>query len=215
MALSRRDEAEAERIRAKLRELQNISQPMSNNEKAAKLEAMNRKNRADNFKNASELKPVNTSLKAGEAGYDPFSRRWTRSRNYYAAKPAADNTEEVVNGSVGNNSVAGNEDVKNSAQAGTAATVAAQVAAADAGKLVDTNAPVDLGTASNAMHTFELPISLSVLDEYGGPKGLFDGYMARKQKIEATMGFKVPDNDGRRHALTLSVSDYKRRRGLL
>ncbi|KAI3898840.1 hypothetical protein MKW92_010789, partial [Papaver armeniacum] len=29
---------------------------------------------------------VNTSLKAGEAGYDPFSRRWTRSRNYYDAE---------------------------------------------------------------------------------------------------------------------------------
>ncbi|PAN21224.1 hypothetical protein PAHAL_3G451100 [Panicum hallii] len=214
MALSRRNEAEAERIRAKLNSLQNMSQPMSKNEKAAKLEAMNRKNRAENFKNASELKPVNTSLKAGEAGYDPFSRRWTRSRNYYAAKPGGDNAEEVANGS-NDNAVAGNEDVKNKAQTGTAATAAAQVAAADAGKLVDTNAPVDLGTESNALHTFELPISLSALQEFGGAKGLFDGYMARKQKIEATMGYKVPDNDGRRHALTLSVSDYKRRRGLL
>jgi RNA polymerase-associated protein RTF1 len=214
MALSRRDDSEAKRIRARLNELQNMSQPMSKNEKAAKLEAMNRKNRADNFKNASELKPVNTSLKAGEAGYDPFSRRWTRSRNYYASKPAGDNAEEAPNGTA-DSSVVAIEDVKSGAQAGTAATAAAQVAAADAGKLVDTNAPVDLGTESNAMHTFELPISLSVLEQYGGPKGLFDGYMARKQKIEATMGFKVPDNDGRRHALTLSVSDYKRRRGLL
>ncbi|TVU49979.1 hypothetical protein EJB05_01327, partial [Eragrostis curvula] len=214
MALSRRDDAAAKRIRAKLNELQNMSQPMSKNEKAAKLEAMNRKNRADNFKNASELKPVNTSLKAGEAGYDPFSRRWTRSRNYYASKPAGENAEEAPNGTA-DNSVATNEDGKNTVQAGTAATAAAQVAAADAGKLVDTNAPVDLGTESNAMHTFELPISLSGLQQYGGPKGLFAGYMARKQKIEATMGFKIPDNDGRRHALTLSVSDYKRRRGLL
>ena len=214
MALSQRNEAEAERIHAKLNSLQNMSQPMSKNEKASKLEAMNRKNRAENFKNASEMKPVNTSLKAGEAGYDPFSRRWTRSRNYYAAKPGGDNAEEVANGSNGS-AVAGNEDVKNKAQTGTAATAAAQVAAADAGKLVDTNAPVDLGTESNALHTFELPISLSALQEFGGAKGLFDGYMARKQKIEATMGYKVPDNDGRRHALTLSVSDYKRRRVLL
>jgi len=212
--LSQRNEAEAERIHAKLNSLQNMSQPMSKNEKAAKLEAMNRKNRAENFKNASEMKPVNTSLKAGEAGYDPFSRRWTRSRNYYAAKPGGDNAEEAANGSNGS-AVAGNEDVKNKAQTGTAVTAAAQVAAADAGKLVDTNAPVDLGTESNALHTFELPISLSALQEFGGAKGLFDGYMARKQKIEATMGYKVPDNDGRRHALTLSVSDYKRRRGLL
>ncbi|CAN6334256.1 unnamed protein product [Urochloa humidicola] len=214
MALSRRNEAEAERIRVELNKLQNRPQPMSKDEKAAKLEAMNRKNRAENFKNASEMKPVNTSLKAGEAGYDPFSRRWTRSRNYYAAKPGGENAEEAPNGSSGN-AVAGNEDGKNKAQTGTAATAAAQVAAADAGKLTDTNAPVDLGTESNALHTFELPISLSALQEFGGAKGLFDGYMARKQKIEATMGYKVPDNDGRRHALTLSVTDYKRRQGLL
>jgi RNA polymerase-associated protein RTF1 len=207
MALSWRDDAEAKRICARLNELQNRSQPMSKNEKAAKLEAMNRKNRAGSFKNASELKPVNTSLKAGEAGYDPFSRRWTRSRNYYASKPAGDNADEAPNGTDGS-AVAASQVVKTDAQAG-------KVAAADAGKLVGTNAPVDLGTESNAMHTFELPISLSVLENYGGPKGLFHGYMARKQKIEATMGFKVPDNDGRRHALTLSVSDYNRPRGLL
>uniref|UniRef100_J3NDX1 Plus3 domain-containing protein n=1 Tax=Oryza brachyantha TaxID=4533 RepID=J3NDX1_ORYBR len=213
MSLARRDEAEAERIRTKLNQLQNMSQPMSNNVKAAKLEAMNRKNRADNFKNASEMKPVNTSLKAGEAAYDPFSRRWTRSRNYYAAKPEGENAE-VPNGDSAS-AVAGNEDKKNGPRGGTAATAAALVAAADAGKLVDTNAPVDLGTESNVLHNFELSISLAGLEEFGGPKGLFDGYMARKQKIEATMGYKVPDNDGRRHALTLTVSDYKRRRGLL
>ncbi|RCV25832.1 hypothetical protein SETIT_5G197300v2 [Setaria italica] len=69
------------------------------------------------------------------------------------------------------------------------AIAAAQVAAADAGKLIDINAPVDLGTESNVLHTFELPISLSALQEFGGAKGLFDGYMVRKQKIEATMGY--------------------------
>ncbi|PWZ32025.1 Protein RTF1 [Zea mays] len=214
MALSRRNDAEAERIRVKLKNLQSRPQAVSKDNKAAKLEAMNRKNRADNFKNASELKPVNTSLKAGEAGYDPFSRRWTRSRNYYASKPGGDNAEETANKS---SSIVepSNGDIKSKAQTGTSATTAAQVAAADAGKLIDTNAPVDLGTESNVMHTFELPISLSALQEFGGAKGLFDGYMARRQKIEATMGYKVPDNDGRRHALTLSVSDYKRRRGLL
>jgi RNA polymerase-associated protein RTF1 len=213
MALSQGNEAEAERIRVELNKLQK-PQPIKKDDKAAKLEAMNRKNRAENFKIASEMKPTNISLKAGEDGYDPFSRRWTRSRNYYAAKPGGDNAEEAANGS-GDNAVAGNEDGKNKAHTGTTATAAAQVAAADAGKLIDTNAPVDLGTASNVLHTFDLPISLAALQEFGGAKGLFDGYMARKQKIEAAMGYKVPDNDGRRHALTLSVSDYKRRRGLL
>ncbi|XP_051185314.1 protein RTF1 homolog [Lolium perenne] len=217
MALVRRDEAEAERIRAKLNQLQKIAQPLSTNEKAAKLEEMNRKNRAENFKNASEMKAVNTSLKAGEAGYDPFSRRWTRSRNYFAGKPGGEaegDNGEAANGNDGN-VMADKEDVKSGVRVGTVVTASALVAAAEAGKLVDTNAPLDLGTETNPLHNFELPISLAVLQEYGGPKGLFEGYMARKQKIEATMGYKIPDNDGRRHALTLSVSDYKRRRGLL
>ncbi|CAM0949683.1 unnamed protein product [Alopecurus aequalis] len=215
MALVRRDDAEAERIRARLNQLQKIAQPMSTNEKAAKLEEMNRKNRAENFKNASEMKAVNTGLKAGEAGYDPFSRRWTRSRNYFAGKPGGEaegDNAEAANAN-GGNVMADKEDVKSGV--GTVVTASALVAAAEAGKLVDTNAPLDLGTETNPLHNFELPISLAVLQEYGGPKGLFEGYMARKQKIEATMGYKIPDNDGRRHALTLSVSDYKRRRGLL
>ena len=87
MALSRRNEAAAARIRAKLKNLQSRPQLMSKVNKAANLETMNWKNRLDNFKNASELKLVNISLKAGESGYDPFSRMWTRSRNYYASKP--------------------------------------------------------------------------------------------------------------------------------
>jgi RNA polymerase-associated protein RTF1 len=182
MALVRRDEAEAERIRAKLNQLQKIAQPLSTNEKAAKLEEMNRKNRAENFKNASEMKAVNTGLKAGEAGYDPFSRRWTRSRNYFAGKPGGEaegDTAEAANGNDGN-VMAGKEDVKSGVRVGTVVTASALVAAAEAGKLVDTNAPLDLGTETNPLHNFELPISLAVLQEYGGPKGLFEGYMARK-----------------------------------
>ncbi|XVF40535.1 hypothetical protein PTKIN_Ptkin01aG0121400 [Pterospermum kingtungense] len=44
------------------------------------------------------LKPVNTALKAGEAGYDPFLRRWTRSRNYYVTKPPGVDASAVANG---------------------------------------------------------------------------------------------------------------------
>jgi RNA polymerase-associated protein RTF1 len=47
----------------------------------------------ENFKNASMLKPVNTFAKEGEAGYDPFSRRWTRSQNYYQSQPKAEEKE--------------------------------------------------------------------------------------------------------------------------
>lgn len=72
------------------------------------------------------------SLKAGDAGYDPFSRRWTRSRNYYVTK-----------------AVDRNEAVEGTADKDTAAALEA---AADAEKLVDTNAPMDRGTKSNMLH---------------------------------------------------------------
>lgn len=172
---------------------------------------MNRKNRVENFRNASELKPVNSSLKSGEAGYDPFSRRWTRSRNYYVpnnrGEEAANEETVVAVPTVNGGTVI--------AESGVVATAAALEAAAGAGKLVDTSAPVDQGTESHLLHNFELPISLATLQKLGGPQGAQAGYMARKQIVEAIYGVKVPDNDGRRHALTLTVSDYKRRRGLL
>lgn len=220
-AESHGNSTEVDRIRAKLKELEDLSRhPTRIDAKAIKLAEMNRKNKAENFRNASELKPVNTSLKAGEAGYDPFSRRWTRSMNYYApANPEVDEIGPITNG--GNENAAASSGGANGMTAdkgvevGVLATAAALEAAAGAGKLVDTTAPVDLGTESNSLHNFDLPISLAGLQKFGGPHGVHLGFMARKQKIEATIGYKVPDNDGRRHVLTLSVSDYKRRRGLL
>ncbi|KAK6917515.1 Plus-3 domain [Dillenia turbinata] len=213
LAESRQDMAEVERIKARLLELEASRQAEKKDAKAIRLAEMNRRNRVENFKNASELKRVNTSLKAGEAGYDPFSRRWTRSRNYYASKPdGGGETETAANGDV----TASAEPSSNGAvAAGMAATAAALEAAAGAGKLVDTSAPVDQGTELNSLHDFELSISLAGLQKFGGPQGAQMAFMARKQRIEATVGCKVPENDGRRHALTLTVSDYKRRRGLL
>uniref|UniRef100_A0A7N0VI49 Plus3 domain-containing protein n=1 Tax=Kalanchoe fedtschenkoi TaxID=63787 RepID=A0A7N0VI49_KALFE len=207
VAESRRDDAEVERIKLKLQKLEESRQPQVKDEKALRLAEMNKKNRAENFKNASLMKPVKTGLKAGEAGYDPFSRRWTKSTNYFSAKPAANGDAAAE--------VSG--DVKSSAAVGGgfAATAAALEAAADAGKLIDTKAPVERGSEFNWLHNFELNISLAGLQKYGGPQGSAAGFMARKQKIEATIGRKVPENDGKRHALTLTVSDYKRRRGLL
>ncbi|KAL9691334.1 hypothetical protein QQ045_011755 [Rhodiola kirilowii] len=212
VAESRGDNAEMERIKSKLQKLDESRQTLVKDEKALRLAEMNKKNRAENFKNASLLKPAKTGLKAGEAGYDPFSRRWTRSTNYFSAKPSA-NGEATAEAANADTSV----DVKNSAAigGGLAATAAALEAAADAGKLIDTNAPVERGSEFNWLHNFELNISLAGLQKYGGPQGAVAGFMARKQKIEATIGCKVPENDGRRHALTLTVSDYKRRRGLL
>ncbi|XP_059640716.1 protein RTF1 homolog [Cornus florida] len=219
VAKSKHDEAEVARIKARLQELEASRQTQEKDKKALRLSEMNRRNRVENFKNASEMKPVNTSLKAGEAGYDPFSRRWTRSRNYYVSKPSGE--DDTIPAENGETTIASAGADSNGAAGGVTthtgmvATAAALEAAAGAGKLVDTSAPVDQGTESNMLHDFELPISLAALQKFGGPQGAVAGFMARKQRIEATVGCQVPENDGRRHALTLTVSDYKRRRGLL
>ncbi|XP_059292148.1 protein RTF1 homolog [Lycium ferocissimum] len=212
VAKMKNDEAEAERIKARLEELEASRKVQEKDDKAKRLAEMNRKNRVENFKNASEVRPKNQLLKAGEAGYDPFSRRWTRSTNYFSK-----NANEAVEGASNGEAAAAltATEAGGTAEGGMAATAAALQAAAGAGKLVDTNAPVDQGTESNTLHDFDLPISLTVLQKFGGAQGGQAGFLARKQRIEATVGCRVPENDGRRHVLTLSVSDYKRRRGLL
>ncbi|KAJ4799916.1 RNA polymerase-associated RTF1-like protein [Rhynchospora pubera] len=203
---ARHDDGEADRILNRLKQLEQI-QPKQVDSKAARLAEMNRRNRVENFKNASEMKPVNTGLKAGEAGYDPFSRRWTRSRNYYVSKPDGEGSTANV----------GADDGEKGEAKGVAETVAAQEAAAGAGKLVDTKAPVDPGTAMYQLHNFEVHIDLMKLQQLGSTPAerVFRGRLLRRQRQEMTIGCKVPESDGKRHPLTLSVSDYKRRRGLL
>lgn len=215
VAKSKNDEAEMDRILTKLAELEASRKSRENDAKAVRLAEMNRKNKVENFKNLSEHKKLKANLKAGEAGYDPFSRRWTRSRNYYGKETENEKNEgkEEKDGEVSKGEDKEEEGV--TTKVGIQVTELALQAAADAGKLIDTNAPVDCGTESNMMHDFELPISLAELKSFGGSHGLKNGFLARKQKIEATVGCWVPENDGSRHALTLTISDYKRRRGLL
>lgn len=194
LAESKEDQDEVERLQGKLKDLEVYSaQNQSKDAKALALAQMNRRNRFENFKNASDLKPVNA--KAGEAGYDPFSRRWTRSQNYYDRSLKVDNVD--------------------SSKASEAAAAAAQEAAADAGKLVDTLAPVADDTKLFSLHDFHLPISLVGIQKFGGAQGAHLAFIARKQRLEATCGVPRQNNDGRRHMLALTVNDYKRRRGLL
>lgn len=209
-AQSKNDEAGVERIKTKIKQLEASRKMKDVDKKALKLAEMNKKNRAENFKNASEVKSITASLKAGEAGYDPFSRRWTRSSNYYNGKKNGKDggeNEAVVATAVETNGA--------DAGAGVEATEAALEAAADAGKLIDTRAPISHGAEHNVLHNFELPLSLTALQKYGGPQGVQKAFIARKQVTEATVGCRVAENDGKRHGLTLTVSDYKRRRGLL
>ncbi|KAF9625845.1 hypothetical protein IFM89_027456 [Coptis chinensis] len=81
LAESELNREEVERIKASLQELEAFRQTKGKNLKAVRLAEMNKKNRSENFKNTSEKKPVNTSFTTGEERYDPFSRRWTESRN--------------------------------------------------------------------------------------------------------------------------------------
>ncbi|XP_013637204.1 PREDICTED: protein RTF1 homolog [Brassica oleracea var. oleracea] len=212
IAESKNDQAGVERIKAKIKQLDASRNKKGVDKKALKLYEMNKKNRAENFKNASEVKSITASLKAGEAGYDPFSRRWTRSSNYYngknSGKDGGENEAAVAAAVKSNGADAEGEN-------GVEATEAALEAAAEAGKLIDTRAPIGQGAEHNLMHNFELPLSLAALQKYGGPQGVQKAFMARKQMTEATVGCRVVVNDGKRHGLTLTVSDYKRRRGLL
>ncbi|CAN6990353.1 protein RTF1 homolog [Brassica rapa] len=211
IAESKNDRAGVERIKAKIKQLDASRNKKGVDKKALKLFEMNKKNRAENFKNASEVKSITASLKAGEAGYDPFSRRWTRSSNYYNGKNSGKDGGENEAAAAAAAAVEANE----ADAGGVEATEAALEAAAEAGKLIDTRAPIGQGAEHNLMHNFELPLSLTALQKYGGPQGVQKAFMARKQVTEATVGCRVVENDGKRHGLTLTVSDYKRRRGLL
>ncbi|KAL3701897.1 hypothetical protein R1sor_019919 [Riccia sorocarpa] len=174
-AESKGDNHEIERLQTRMKELEDLSsQVKSKDAKALALAEMNRRNKYENFKNASELKPVNTDAKAGEAGYDPFSRRWTRSQNYYKTdgpkdQSAADGTEEQV---------------------GLKETVIPSEAAKNV-KLPNGVAQ----TKTFELHDFDIDFSLEPLQRYMGAQGALKAYMARKQKLEASVGGQV---DGKR-----------------
>eukprot|EP00252_Welwitschia_mirabilis_P027066 TRINITY_DN914_c0_g1_i1.p1 TRINITY_DN914_c0_g1~~TRINITY_DN914_c0_g1_i1.p1 ORF type:complete len:625 (-),score=159.24 TRINITY_DN914_c0_g1_i1:245-2119(-) len=205
LAESRYDYSEAERIRGKLKELEILSlQNKNKNEKALMLAEMNRRNRAENFRNASQTRPANTNLKAGEAGYDPFSRRWTRSQNYYSSQKsiATQENQRVLKG-------------HKAGKIGESEFVKAMQIAQDEGKLVNRKSPLSQGVKMYALHDFDIFVSLNELQSYGGPQGVPRAYMERRQLLEATYGVQMPSNDGWRHRYTLTVNDYKRRRGLL
>jgi RNA polymerase-associated protein RTF1 len=200
VAEERGDIGEVERLQARLRELEEFSVQInkSKDAKALALAEMNRRNRFENFKNASDVKPVNTDAKAGEAGYDPFSRRWTRSQNYYksdAPKVEKENEETLPE------------------FAPALAVPTAPVSQKNMGNRV----VPEYGAEMFALHDFDLPINLGLLKQPGctPTQAAQMAYMARKQAQEATYGPQVDSSDGRRHTLTLTVNDYKRRRGLL
>ncbi|KAJ7521565.1 hypothetical protein O6H91_19G060000 [Diphasiastrum complanatum] len=203
IAESKGEYGELGKLKEKLKELEVYSlQISSKNTKAERIEMMNRRNRIENFKNASELKPINPHAKAGEAGYDPFSRRWTRSQNYYKS----DSSKAVK---------IGDEGKADKQKATEAVGFAYSQAGEDTSKLGNMQIFVENGAKIYNLHDFYLPISLDMIEQLGGAQGAPLAFMERKRKLEARYGVRVEDNDDRRHYLTLTVDDYKRRRGLM
>jgi RNA polymerase-associated protein RTF1 len=170
--------------------------------KAARLVEINRRNRSENFKNASELKPVNTELKAGDAGHDPFSRRWTRSTKSHFQTPVVERSS-----SRGNSVAAAEEGDKKGAEE----------AVSEKGKLVGTKAPADASASLYELHNFEVKVDLSKMLSLGSTpeERVFRGNLLRRQRQERTIGSrKVPDTDNNSHPFAISIEEYKRRRGM-
>ncbi|ONK59210.1 uncharacterized protein A4U43_C08F4110 [Asparagus officinalis] len=74
-------------------------------ERAERLVEMNKRNRIENFKIASEAKAADVSLKAGDEGYDPFSRRWTRPTIFCKSKSQGQRKVETASAASTANSV--------------------------------------------------------------------------------------------------------------
>lgn len=65
------------------------------------------------------------------------------------------------------------------------------------------------------LRDFEASGLIAALDKLRGPRCAKAGYLARKQQVEAGVGVRVPEDDGKSHAHTMTVTDYKKRRGLI
>eukprot|EP00897_Mesotaenium_endlicherianum_P006957 jgi/Mesen1/628/ME000108S10788 len=243
MAQDRGDDKEIERLKQEMTELDAYSmKSQTKNKRAVNLSKMNKRNREENFKTIADV--VQGAAKLGEAGYDPFSRRWTRSQNYYK-KPLKEDIVELQFTGGGEDEGADGDDaggtVKVIATMGDgdkkvvalgekeAQELADRIALAagkppgegldggggNGGAVFGSTAPVDWRTSVELRHAFDLPINLQALKQWGGAAGASQAYLARKRQQEAVCGVQLPKSDGKRHLLVLTVNDYKRRRGLL
>lgn len=176
----------------------------------ALLANMNKRNKAENFRIASETVSLE-GTKLGEVGHDPFSRRWTQSQNYYRTPNADKNTGEEALQAKADKEAA----LEKAKQEGLAPEVVAQLAndvETIGNQLINAEAPVDNTTNQMAKHMFQMAFSLEPLQQWGAYQ---EAYMARKRAQEATCGAQTGVTVVSRQGTTLTVNDYKRRRGLL
>ena len=206
-------------LKGKIAELELFIKNREGGDRLTKMLDLNKRNRQKNF-NQDGLKASTDASAGGE--YDPFSRRWTRSQNYWQTRAAAevDETALLTMGEVAEALPQAGEPGVVSLEDGLAITKAQVAQAANGDLLVQTEAPVDPKANALRVHSFDLPIDLEGLAKWqpvGAGQGATAGaaaaaVLARKQRIEAKYGAPIGvPRDGRR---SLKITDYKRRRGL-
>ena len=176
------------------------------------------------------LTPAQAGSTAASNLLDPFSRRWTRSQNYYKAKGGAVTTKEGKNDArVGDDEEAAAKTSDKGVKDGDVAVLqatqdgakgrSAQRRAAIEKILRNRLLPLDPRTSKMlARHDIDLQVDLSVVDQWEKPgAGGWEGtFMHRRQQQDRAIGPPVGvvgGNGGTRSVI--SLEEYKRRRGMV
>jgi RNA polymerase-associated protein RTF1 len=200
-------------IKARIAELDAYIKKREGGDRLHAMLQLNKRNLQKNFKQDG-LKASTDASTGGE--YDPFSRRWTRSQNYWQTR-ATEEIEEVPAIDMGEVAAAlpqpGEPGVLSLTDGSALAVTKAQaVQAANGDLLLPTEAPVDPKANALRVHSFDLPIDLEGLAKWQTAGGAAAAVLARKQRIETIYGAPIGvQKDSRR---SLKITDYKRRRGL-
>ncbi|OAE27856.1 hypothetical protein AXG93_1881s1480 [Marchantia polymorpha subsp. ruderalis] len=168
-AESEGNDGEINRLQARLRELEELSTEMKTRyTEALALEEMNRKNKIENLRNASQLRPLNRHAKPGKGGYDSLYWRSMRSKNYNRKDGPKD--ESIADGA---------EDASGEFRPD---------ATSPKGRGLSKTGVAE--STPHELHNFDLKISLAPLQQ-PAPRA----YMARKQKLEALYSVPIENSD--------------------
>lgn len=188
------DVIELKRIQSRLQELEAVHKSSRGSlKKALAVEELNKKNLLANLNSFSKKR---VSSKSNE-DYDPFSRRWTRPRGVYMATSIA--------------RAGAGDAVSASVDSAILATEQPLEKAAGEVKSPQSNE----GSAGSVVPDLEASRVMAVLNKLRGAGGSKAGYMERKRQVEASVGVRVPEDDGKSHAHSMSVGEYRKCRGLI
>eukprot|EP00899_Mesostigma_viride_P018717 jgi/Mesvir1/26847/Mv20598-RA.1 len=226
---ARGDAADAERCRNELARLERfMAEQGSRASRGTLMEAINKRNMALNCRNM----PMNKGAEdAGGAAaqrntLDPFSRRPTRSQIYWNTGKKKDKEKEGGEKGEGEGVLSDGEGATAKDKGGLSVDVTTTSDGGDGKQGAGTPKPATpsprvpalgasaVAAAMAAAHDFELDVDLGKLAMAGSaPDGGMARYraMAMRRMCVPLQGMEV----SKRHPLTLTVTDYKRRQGLL